>query len=157
MATPNVNPNMEYRRLGNTGLQVSVLSFGSWVTFDTQLDTNLALECMSAAGEAGCNFFDNAEVYADGVAEQIMGAVLAKTGWDRSSYLVSTKIFWGGHPGPDGEIVGQSPLYDEDLLLVEVDPERVRQARLSNPVLREEKLDLTVRETQRLLSGEVDQ
>ena len=58
MATPNVNPKMEYRRLGNSGLKVSVLSFGSWVTFDTQIDNNLAIECMAAAGDAGCNFFD---------------------------------------------------------------------------------------------------
>ena len=64
MPTPNVNPKMEYRRLGNSGLKVSVLSFGSWVTFDTQLDTSLAVDCMAAAGDAGCNFFDNAEAYA---------------------------------------------------------------------------------------------
>ena len=76
MATPNVNPKMEYRRLGNTGLQVSVLSFGSWVTFDTQLDNTLATECIEAAGDAGCNFFDNAEAYAGGKSETIMGEVL---------------------------------------------------------------------------------
>ncbi len=73
MSNPKVNPNMEYRRLGNTGLKVSVLSFGSWVTFDTQLDNNLALECMAAAGEAGCNLFDNAEAYAGGKSEEIRG------------------------------------------------------------------------------------
>ena len=67
---------MEYRRLGNTGLKVSVLSFGSWVTFDTQLDNDLALECMQAAHDAGCNFFDNAEAYAGGESEAIMGAAL---------------------------------------------------------------------------------
>ena len=97
MATPNVNPKMEYRRLGNTGLKVSVLSFGSWVTFDTQLDNNLALECMAAAGEAGCNFFDNAEAYAGGKSEEIMGAALRELGWPRWSYVVTTKIFWGLH------------------------------------------------------------
>ena len=80
MATPTVNPKMEYRRLGNTGLKVSVLSFGSWVTFDTQLDTSLALDCMAAAGDAGCNFFDNAEAYAGGKSETIMGQALRELG-----------------------------------------------------------------------------
>ncbi len=99
MATPAVNENMEYRRLGNTGLRVSVLSFGSWVTFDTQLDTNLALDCMAAAGAAGCNFFDNAEAYAGGMSEEIMGAALRELGWPRWSYVVTTKVFWGLHRG----------------------------------------------------------
>jgi voltage-dependent potassium channel beta subunit len=97
MATPNVNPKMEYRRLGNTGLKVSVLSFGSWVTFDTQLDNNLALECMAAAGDAGCNFFDNAEAYAGGKSETIMGQALRELDWPRWSYVVTTKVFWGLH------------------------------------------------------------
>jgi voltage-dependent potassium channel beta subunit len=97
MSTPAVNPNMEYRRLGNTGLKVSVLSFGSWVTFDTQLDTNLAVECMAAAGEAGCNFFDNAESYAAGRSESIMGSALRELDWPRWSYVVTTKVFWGIH------------------------------------------------------------
>jgi len=94
MPTPNVNPNMEYRRLGSTGLKVSVLSFGSWVTFDTQLDNNLALECMAAAGDAGCNFFDNAEAYAGGKSETIMGEVLRELDWPRWSYVVTTKVFY---------------------------------------------------------------
>jgi len=97
MATPTVNPNMEYRRLGNTGLKVSVLSYGSWVTFDTQLDTQLAVDCMAAAGDAGCNFFDNAEAYAGGQSEVIMGRALAELGWERWSYAVTTKVFWGIH------------------------------------------------------------
>jgi voltage-dependent potassium channel beta subunit len=87
---------MEYRFLGKSGLQVSALSFGAWVTFGGQADVDEAKRCMTAAFEAGVNFFDNAEVYADGRAEEIMGAVLKKVGWDRSDYLVSTKIFWGG-------------------------------------------------------------
>ncbi len=95
MTTPKVNPKMEYRRLGNTGLKVSVLSFGSWVTFDNQLDNDLALDCMAAAGEAGCNFFDNAEVYAGGRSESIMGHVLQELGWPRWSYVLTTKVFWG--------------------------------------------------------------
>jgi voltage-dependent potassium channel beta subunit len=74
-----------------------VLGFGSWVTFDTQLDSNLALECMQAAHDAGCNFFDNAEAYAAGRSEQIMGEVLAELAWPRWSYVVTTKLFWGLH------------------------------------------------------------
>jgi voltage-dependent potassium channel beta subunit len=91
---------MEYRFLGNSGLKVSALSFGAWVTFGPQMDESKAAACMHAAWDAGVNFFDNAEVYADGVAEEIMGAVLAKSGWKRSDYVVSTKIFWGGE-GPN--------------------------------------------------------
>ena len=90
---------MEYRRLGNTGVKVSALSFGSWVTFGTQMGTDLALECMQAAHDAGCNFFDNAESYAGGESERVMGAALAQLGWDRRSYLVTTKLFWGIHDG----------------------------------------------------------
>jgi voltage-dependent potassium channel beta subunit len=91
---------MEYRFLGSSGLKVSALSFGAWVTFGPQMDESKAAACMHAAWDAGVNFFDNAEVYADGVAEEIMGAVLAKSGWKRSDYVVSTKIFWGGE-GPN--------------------------------------------------------
>jgi voltage-dependent potassium channel beta subunit len=96
-STPKVNRNMEYRRLGATGLKVSVLSFGSWVTFDTQLDDSLALECMAAAGAAGCNFFDNAEAYAGGESEAIMGRVLQELAWPRWSYVLTTKVFMGIH------------------------------------------------------------
>lgn len=87
---------MEYRFLGSSGLQVSALSFGAWVTFGSQLDQDLAEQCMHAAFEAGVNFFDNAEVYSGGVAEEIMGHILARSGWHRSDFVVSTKIFWGG-------------------------------------------------------------
>jgi voltage-dependent potassium channel beta subunit len=92
---------MNYRRLGRSGLKVSELSFGSWVTYGNQLGNDLARECMTAAYDAGVNFFDNAEVYAKGESESIMGAVLKKMGWRRSSYLVSTKFFWGLHDGPN--------------------------------------------------------
>jgi voltage-dependent potassium channel beta subunit len=91
---------MEYRYLGDSGLKVSALSFGAWVTFGSQMNEEIAAECMHAAWDAGVNFFDNAEVYADGVAEEIMGAVLAKSDWKRSDYVVSTKIFWAGE-GPN--------------------------------------------------------
>ena len=92
---------MPYRRLGRSGLQVSALSFGSWVTFGDQLDTGLAEECLSAARDGGVNFFDNAESYAGGQSETIMGAAIASLGWERWSYVISTKVFWGIHGGPN--------------------------------------------------------
>lgn len=90
---------MEYRHLGRTGIKVSELSFGSWVTFHTQADVKLAAEMMTAAYDAGVNFFDNAEVYAGGRSEEVMGEALKRLKWRRSSYLVSTKFFWGLHDG----------------------------------------------------------
>jgi voltage-dependent potassium channel beta subunit len=92
---------MNYRRLGRTGLKVSELSFGSWVTYGNQLGAQAARECMAAAHDAGVNFFDNAEVYARGQAETLMGEALRKLGWRRSSYVVSTKFYWGLHDGPN--------------------------------------------------------
>jgi len=92
---------MPYRRLGRSGLQVSALSFGSWVTFGTQVDTSLARECLTAARDGGVNFFDNAESYAGGESESIMGAAIAELGWPRWSYVISTKVFWGIHEGPN--------------------------------------------------------
>ena len=92
---------MNYRRLGRSGLKVSELSFGSWVTYGNQLGESAARECMAAAFDAGVNFFDNAEVYAKGNAESIMGEALKGLGWRRSSYIVSTKFFWGLHDGPN--------------------------------------------------------
>ena len=92
---------MTYRRLGPTGLQVSVLSFGSWVTFGTQVDTGLARECMSVARDAGVNFFDNAESYAGGESERIMGQAIAELAWPRWSYVISTKLYWGIHDAPN--------------------------------------------------------
>ena len=89
--------DMSYRRLGRSGLKVSVLSFGSWVTFGGQVDTGLARECLAAAREAGVNFFDNAEAYAGGRSEEIMGAAIRELGWERRSYVISTKLFWGIH------------------------------------------------------------
>ena len=79
---------MQYRRLGRSGLQVSVLSFGSWVSFDNQMKDDQAAECMHAAFDAGCNFFDNAEAYAAGESEAIMGRVFKSLGWARHSYIV---------------------------------------------------------------------
>jgi voltage-dependent potassium channel beta subunit len=90
-------PDMPYNRLGRSGLQVSALSFGSWVTFGTQVDTSLAKDCLTVAKEAGVNFFDNAEAYAGGQSEQIMGDAIAELGWARHEYVISTKIYWGIH------------------------------------------------------------
>ncbi len=90
---------MEYRHLGRAGVRVGELSLGTWVTFSNQLDVKRAVELMSAAYERGVNFFDCAEVYAGGRAEEILGAALEQLGWRRSSYLVSTKFYWGLHEG----------------------------------------------------------
>jgi voltage-dependent potassium channel beta subunit len=92
---------MEHRRLGRSGLQVSVLSFGSWVSFGNQLDVGRARDCLAAAYEGGMTFFDNAEAYAGGESERIMGAAIAELGWPRWSYTVSTKFWWGIHEAPN--------------------------------------------------------
>ena len=93
--------DMEYRRLGNTGLKLSVLSFGSWVTFHNQLGDDTARACMQAAWEAGVNFFDNAEVYAGGKSEAMMGRTVRELGWPRESFVISTKLYWGLRDGPN--------------------------------------------------------
>lgn len=87
---------MEYRFLGKSGLKVSALSLGTWVTFNDQIEDDTAYECMTAAYDNGVNFFDNAEVYSDGEAEKMMGRVIKRAGWKRSDLVLSTKIFWGG-------------------------------------------------------------
>jgi voltage-dependent potassium channel beta subunit len=95
---------MEYRRLGRSGLNVSVLSFGSWVTFanKSQLETAAqAAECLAAAHDAGVNFYDNAESYGHGESERVMGAAIRELGWKRHDYVVSTKLFWGLYEGPN--------------------------------------------------------
>lgn len=86
---------MEYRRLGRSGLQLSVLSFGSWVSFHKQIDDKVADELMGFAYDNGINFFDNAETYALGESEKMMGRVLSRKNWDRSSYTLSSKVFFG--------------------------------------------------------------
>ena len=87
---------MDYRKLGNSGLKVSELSFGSWVTFVNQLNQKSAMDCMSYAYDHGVNFFDNAEAYASGESEVLMGNILKKLNWNRDTYIVSSKVFWGG-------------------------------------------------------------
>ena len=92
--------HMNYRRLGNAGLKISELSLGSWVTYGGQVGEDVALRCMSAAYDAGVNFFDSAEAYAQGNAEVVMGNVIKKMGWRRESLIISSKVFWGGE-GPN--------------------------------------------------------
>ncbi|MCC5808607.1 MAG: aldo/keto reductase [Opitutales bacterium] len=93
---------MEYRRLGKSGLKVSALSFGAWVTFGKQVGDDVADACMSRAYEAGVNFFDNAEAYADGMAEKVMGDILKAKKWPRDSFIVSSKVFFGAErSGPN--------------------------------------------------------
>jgi voltage-dependent potassium channel beta subunit len=92
---------MKYRRLGRSGLQVSELSIGSWVTYGNQVDEAAAIETMSAARDAGVNFFDNAEVYAGGKSETLMGNALKQLGWAREDYIISTKFYWGIAKGPN--------------------------------------------------------
>jgi len=87
---------MEYRRLGKAGIKVSALSLGAWVTYGGQVGEEVALKCMTAAYEHGVNFFDNAEAYANGNAEIVMGNVIKQVGWRREDLVISTKIFWGG-------------------------------------------------------------
>src|SRR5512147_2444929 len=91
---------MEYRRMGRHGLQLSALSLGAWITYGGQVGQDVAEKCMAAAYEAGVNFFDNAEGYAGGNAETVMGNAIKRLGWRRESIVVSTKIFWGGE-GPN--------------------------------------------------------
>ena len=86
---------MEYRKFGGTGLQVSALSFGTWLTFGKQIADTTAEELMIKAYDAGINFFDNAEIYARGKSEEVMGNILSKVKWTRSSYMVSSKVFFG--------------------------------------------------------------
>lgn len=92
---------MKYRHLGKAGIQVSELSLGSWITFHNQADIESTTKMMAAAYDAGVNFFDNAEAYAGGKSEEVMGAVFRRLGWRRGSFLVSTKLYWGLHEGPN--------------------------------------------------------
>ena len=110
---------MIYRRLGRAGVRVSALSLGSWVTYHNQVDTGAAVEMMAAAYDAGVNFFDNAEVYAGGRSEQIMGAALKQLGWPRLNYLVSTKFFWG--LDRSGEAVNRRDTLNRKYLMQAID------------------------------------
>ena len=94
---------MKYRHLGKAGIRLSELSLGSWITFDTRFGVETAASLMAAAYDVGVNFFDNAEAYAHGKSEEVMGAALKKLGWRRGSYLISTKYYWGLNEGPNEE------------------------------------------------------
>ncbi len=102
---------MEYRRLGKSGLKVSELSFGSWITFGNQIKDNTSEDLMNTAYDAGINFFDNAEIYADGESERVMGKVLSKMGWQRDTYIVSSKAYFGS----GGELPTQKGLHRKHL------------------------------------------
>ena len=108
---------MPYNRLGTAGLKVSQFSFGSWVTFGRQVDTGLAKEQLQIAAESGVNFFDNAEVYASGQSEQIMGQAIRELGWERYQYSISTKLFWGIH----GDTVNMKDTLNRKYLLQAID------------------------------------
>jgi voltage-dependent potassium channel beta subunit len=104
---------MEYRRLGKSGLQVSVLSFGTWVTFGKQIDNQLADQLISTAYESGVNFFDNAEIYARGKSEVVLGSILKTKDWARSSYSVSSKVFFGYEEGlPNQTGLSRKPIVE---------------------------------------------
>lgn len=111
---------MEYRRLGKAGVKVSLLSFGSWITYGNQLDEKASIELMSAARDAGVNFFDNAEVYAAGKSEELMGAALKKLNWDRLTYMVSTKFYWG-LPAKFGDGVNERNTLNRKYLMQAID------------------------------------
>lgn len=102
---------MEYRHLGRTGLKLSALGFGAWVTFGNQLDVTQARSLLQRCRDAGVNFFDNAEVYANGRAEEIMGQAIKEAGWRRSDLVVSTKLFWGGQ-GPNDKGLSRKHLVE---------------------------------------------
>jgi voltage-dependent potassium channel beta subunit len=102
---------MEYRFLGKSGLRVSALSLGAWVTVGQQIGEEVAAACMKAAYDAGVNFFDNAEAYARGNAETVMGNVIRKAGWKRSDLVISTKIFWGGK-GPNNSGLSRKHIFE---------------------------------------------
>jgi voltage-dependent potassium channel beta subunit len=111
---------MEYRRLGRAGVKVSVLSFGSWVTFGTQVGTDDAIALLQTARDAGVNFFDNAEAYGGGESERIMGKAIAELGWPRKTYLVATKLFFG-LGGDDEDVPNLSETLNRKYLLQAVD------------------------------------
>ena len=110
---------MQYRRLGHSGLQLSELSLGSWVTYHTQVDVSAAREMMAVAMDAGVNFFDNAEAYAAGQSEVVMGGALRALRWPRLNYVVSTKFFWG--LDRDGKSVNRKETLNRKYLMQAMD------------------------------------
>ena len=102
---------MEYRFLGKSGLKISALSLGTWITFGQQISDDVAYECMKVAYEAGVNFFDCAEAYARGKAESTLGGLAKKAGWKRTDLVISTKIFWGGK-GPNDRGLSRKHIFE---------------------------------------------
>ncbi len=102
---------MNYRRLGSSGLKLSELSLGAWVTYGGQVGEEVAVKCMSRAYDAGVNFFDNAEAYAGGNAETVMGNVIKKLGWQRDDLVISSKVFWGGD-GPNDKGLSRKHVFE---------------------------------------------
>ncbi len=102
---------MNYRRLGSSGLKLSELSLGAWVTYGGQVGEEVAVKCMSRAYDAGVNFFDNAEAYANGNAETVMGNVIKKLGWHREDLVISSKVFWGGE-GPNAKGLSHKHIFE---------------------------------------------
>ena len=102
---------MKYRKLGSAGIRLSELSLGAWVTYGGQVGEEAATQCMSKAFDLGVNFFDNAEAYAHGNAEVVMGNVIRKAGWKRTDIVVSSKVFWGGG-GPNDEGLSRKHIYE---------------------------------------------
>ncbi|MBK1612825.1 aldo/keto reductase [Rubrivivax gelatinosus] len=115
---------MQYRRLGRSGLRVSALSLGSWITYHNQVDVDAAVEMMAAAYDAGVNFFDNAEVYAGGQSEVVMGQALRRLAWPRLNYVVSSKFFWG--LDRQGEAVNRKDTLNRKYLMQAVDASLTR-------------------------------
>jgi len=143
---------MLYRFLGASGLKLSILSFGAWVTFSDQIDESVAAECMTAAYEAGVNFFDNAEVYAGGRAELMMGSILKRMGWKRSDLVLSTKIFWGGKGPNDRGLSRKHILEGTDKAL-----KRLQQDYVDLIFCHRPDLDTPIEETVRAMTHVVNQ
>jgi len=143
---------MEYRYLGSSGLKISALSFGAWVTFGDQVDEDTAAACMQAAYEAGVNFFDNAEAYAGGRAEIMMGNILKKMGWSRSGLVISTKIYWGGSGPNDRGLSRKHIIEGTDAALSRLQMDYVDLIFCHRP-----DLDTPIEETVRAMSRLVDQ
>jgi voltage-dependent potassium channel beta subunit len=112
---------MRYRRLGTAGLRVSELSLGSWVTYHNQVDVNAAVEMLAAAMDAGVNFFDNAEGYARGQSEAVMGEAFKRLGWPRLNYVVSTKFYWGLERDSSSEAVNRKNTLNRKYLMQAID------------------------------------
>ena len=143
---------MEYRYLGKSGLKVSALSYGAWVTFNDQFAEDTAYDCMVAAYDAGVNFFDNAEAYSAGEAEVMMGKVIKKAGWKRSGLVISTKIFWGGKGINDRGLSRKHIIEGTDAALKRLDTEYVDLI-----FCHRADLDTPIEETVRAMNHVIDQ